>query len=53
VVAIAQGLSSVLPGFEIEDWITDAGIAGLGLLQETKGCGVTGAQLFSAEGMER
>ena len=50
VVAIAQGLSSVLPTFEISDWLTEAGIARLELLQEIKGCGITGGQLFSAEG---
>ena len=49
VVAIAQGLNSVLPGFELSEWLTDAGIARLRLLQEVQGCGTTGAQLFSAE----
>ncbi|KAK3707062.1 hypothetical protein LTR37_012394 [Vermiconidia calcicola] len=49
VVAIAQGLASVLPSFEISEWITDAGLARLHLLQEIQGCGLTGAQLFSAE----
>ena len=49
VAAIAQGLSSVLPTFELSEWLTDAGIARLRLLQDIQGCGVTGAQLFSAE----
>jgi hypothetical protein len=49
VVAIAQGLSTVIPDFQIEEWITEAGIARLRLLQKIKGCGVAGAQLFSAE----
>ena len=50
VAAIAQGLGSVLPGFQMSEWLTDAGIARLRLLQEIKGCGLTGAVLFSAEG---
>ena len=50
VVAIAQGLSTVLPDFELSEWITDAGISRLRLLEEIQGCGITGGQLFSAEG---
>jgi len=50
VVAIAQGLNSVLSNFTISDWITEAGIKRLELLQEIQGCGLVGAQLFSAEG---
>ncbi len=50
VVGIAQGLHNVLPDFEMSDWITEAGIARWELMQEIQGCGVTGGQLFSAEG---
>ena len=50
VAGIAQGLNSVLPDFQLSDWLTDAGIARWELLHEIKGCGVTGGQLWSAEG---
>lgn len=50
VVGIAQGLDTVLPSFQLSDWITLPGIARWQLLHEIKGCGVTGGQLFSAEG---
>ena len=46
VTGIAQGLGSVLPSFQLSDWLTDTGIARLRLLQELKGCGSTGSQLF-------
>lgn len=49
VTGIAQGLDTVLPSFSISDWLTDAGIARWKLLHDIKGCGLTGAQLFSAE----
>ncbi|KAK5168974.1 uncharacterized protein LTR77_006283 [Saxophila tyrrhenica] len=52
VVGIAQGLGSVLPGFEMGEWVTEAGMARWELLKEIQGCGLTGAQLFSAEGGE-
>lgn len=50
VAGIAQGLSTVLPNFTVSDWLTDAGIARWELLHEIKGCGITGGQIFSAEG---
>lgn len=50
VVAIAQGLDRVLPGFQLFEWLTETGIARLRLLQEIQGCGITDGQLFSAEG---
>lgn len=50
IVAIAHGLQSVLPGFELSEWLTDAGIARLQLLEDIQGCSTTATQLFSAEG---
>lgn len=47
VVAIAQGLNSVLPNFTLSDWLTDAAIARLQLLQEIKGCGIVSGYLLS------
>jgi pimeloyl-ACP methyl ester carboxylesterase len=49
VTAIAQGLASVRPGFVESEWLTEAGIARLRLLQEIQGCGVTRAVLGDAE----
>ena len=46
VAGIAQGLDSVYPGSQLTDWLTDAGIARLRLLQQIKGCGLVGAQLL-------
>jgi pimeloyl-ACP methyl ester carboxylesterase len=49
VTAIAQGLTSIRPGFEVSEWLTEAGIARLRLLQEIQGCGITGGVLGDAE----
>lgn len=49
VVGIAQGVNSVRPEFDMSEWVTEAGLARWNLLHEIQGCGVTGAQLFSAE----
>lgn len=51
VAAIAQGLGSVYPTFELSDWMTDAGIARLELLTEVGGCNAVSSALFSAEGL--
>lgn len=51
VTAIAQGLGSVRPGFEESEWLTEAGIARLKLLQEIEGCGITGGVLGGAENL--
>jgi len=47
VVAIAQGLDSVLPSFHLSDWLTDIGIARLRLLQSVYGCALTAGTLFA------
>lgn len=49
VVGIAQGLDSVLPSFKLSDWLTDAAIDRLHLLQEIVGCSAPGGQLFSSK----
>lgn len=46
VSGIAQGLHSVLPSFQLSDWLTKEGIARLGLLQSIQGCGTTAAAIF-------
>jgi pimeloyl-ACP methyl ester carboxylesterase len=47
VVAIAQGLNSVLSNFTLDRWLTDAGIARLRLVQEIMGCGTVCGYIFS------
>lgn len=49
VIGIAQGLDSVLPEFQLSDWLTDAAIARLHLLQDIYGCSAPGGQLFSSK----
>lgn len=49
VTAIAQGLASVLPGFQASEWLTKAGIARLRLLQEIQGCGITAGVLGDSD----
>ena len=51
VTAIAQGLASVRPGFDVSEWLTEAGIARLKLLQGIQGCGITGGVLGDAENL--
>ncbi|KAK1078721.1 hypothetical protein LTR48_008359, partial [Friedmanniomyces endolithicus] len=50
VSGIAQGLASVLPGFQLSDWLTPLGVARWNLIHEIKGCGTTSGQLAAAEG---
>ena len=49
VLAIAQGMSTVYPGFELGEWLTDAGIARLRLMQEIQACGDASGVLFGSE----
>ena len=49
VLAIAQGMSTVYPGFELSEWLTDAGIARLRLMQEIQACGDASGVLFGSE----
>lgn len=49
ILAIAQGLRTVYPGFELSEWLTDAGIARLNLLKEIQACGEASGILFGAE----
>ena len=49
VAGIAQGLNTVRPDFQLSEWLTDAGIARLRLLQEIQGCNLPGGVLFEAE----
>ncbi|KAK0804706.1 hypothetical protein LTR75_007538 [Friedmanniomyces endolithicus] len=49
VSGIAQGLGSVLPGFQLSDWLTPLGIARWNLIHAIKGCGTTSGQLAAAE----
>ncbi|GAB7358744.1 hypothetical protein MBLNU230_g3973t1 [Neophaeotheca triangularis] len=52
MAAVASGLGSVFEGFELEDWLTEAGVARLRLLAELGGCNAVSGALFSAEGGE-
>lgn len=47
VAGIAQGLNTVLPDFDLSDWLTDVGVARWNLLHDIKGCGITGGRLWS------
>lgn len=49
VLAIAQGMGSVYPGFELSEWLTDAAIARLHLLEEINACGPASGVLFGEE----
>jgi len=49
VAGIAQELDSVLPSFQLSDWLTDAAIARRSLLHDIGGCQVTGGYLFSSD----
>ena len=49
MLAIARGMSSVYPGFELSEWLTDAGIARLRLMDELQACGDASGVLFGAE----
>lgn len=49
VLAIAQGMSSVYPGFQLSEWLTDAAIARLHLIEEINACGPASGVLFGAE----
>ncbi|KAK0307468.1 hypothetical protein LTR01_005468 [Friedmanniomyces endolithicus] len=49
VSGIAQGLASVLPGFQMSDWLTTLGVARWNLIHEIHGCGTTSGQLAAAE----
>ncbi|KAI9697136.1 MAG: hypothetical protein M1820_007952 [Bogoriella megaspora] len=46
VVAIAQGLGSVLPSFRVSDWVTDLGIKRLALLKEVGACNAAGSYIL-------
>jgi len=50
VIGIAQGLDSVLPSFQLSDWITPTAIARRRLLQQTGGCS-RAASTLSGDGV--
>ncbi|KAF1983687.1 secretory lipase [Aulographum hederae CBS 113979] len=49
---IAPGLTSILPDFQIEEWLTPSGIAKTSLLKEVGGCSSVAGQISSSDDEE-
>lgn len=45
IPGIARGIKSVFPDFQLSEWLTDAGLARLRVLEEIDGCSLTASQL--------
>ena len=49
ILSIAQGLGSVYPSFQLDEWLTPAAIARLHLMEEINACGPAAGVLFGSD----